>query len=452
MIYWLLQVADLVYYHIFHLFFAFGLFCWLVWMIRLILSAPYKPFKANVPYTMPVSILVPIYNEKSDVLIESLGSIIKYTSAGDEVLALVDIRDKAALAPGALLHHPRLKIVVAPPGKRQALAAGFQAARNPIVMVTGSDTQFNQDTVSEIVKPFMDPTVGGVTGQVVTSNDRGIGGKCYEWGLVLRNKMIYPAMSRSNTVHVLNGECYAMRRELAITLIPEFLNQKFMGKLCDSGDDGWMTTLILKNNLKTVYQSTAIAYTNPPAGFGEFLRQQLRWNRNSTRRSLTALTSGWAFKHGFMYPFQLIIALVKLPFWVIVVALAAVRFFIGQNVGVVAVSWFDPAWHMFRPLIFVFGVIFIRALRGIPYLISKPKALLFLPAYAFISPFILAPYKLYAMLTARDTKWLTRNKEGETKKKPAGYVAATVVILFLVMSFPLIAFGVALADDEADSY
>jgi len=26
MIYWLLQVADLVYYHIFHLFFAFGLF------------------------------------------------------------------------------------------------------------------------------------------------------------------------------------------------------------------------------------------------------------------------------------------------------------------------------------------------------------------------------------------------------------------------------------------
>jgi len=452
MIYWLLQFADLVYYHIFHIFFAFGLFCWFIWILRLILSSRYRPFKTDIPFSMPVSILVPIYNEKNDVLIESLGSIIKYTSADDEILALVDIRDKAALTPGALLHHPRLKILVAPPGKRQALAAGFQAAKNPIVMVTGSDTQFDKDTVPEIVKPFIDPTIGGVTGQVVTANDRGIGGKCYDWGLVLRNKMIYPAMSRSNTVHVLNGECYAMRRDLALTLIPEFLNQKFMGKLCDSGDDGWMTTLILKSDFKTVYQSTAVAYTFPPTGFGEFLQQQLRWNRNSTRRSLMVLTSGWAYKHGVMYPFQMIVALVKLPFWIIVIVLAAIRFFIGHDVGVVAASWFDPEWHMFRPLIFIAGVIIIRALRGIPYLISEPKALLFLPAYAFISPFILAPYKLYAMLTARDTKWLTRGKEKEDKKNAASYVAATVVILFFVLSFPLIALGVALADDEADSY
>ena len=462
MIYWLLQFADLVYYHIFHIFFVFGALCWFIWLLRLIRSAPYKPFIANDPLRPPVTILVPIYNEKPDALVESLGSMIKYTSAEDEILALVDIRDKTPRQPGGMLQHPRLKVLVAPPGKRQALIAGFNAAANSIVMVTGSDTQFHKDTVNEIVKPFTDPKVGGVTGQVVTSNDKGIGAKCYEWGLVLRNKMIYPAMSRSNTVHVLNGECYAVRRDLAVLLQTEFTNQKFLGRLCDSGDDGWMTSLLLKYDYHTVYQATALAYTDPPSSFGQFLRQQLRWNRNSTRRSLMVLTQGWAYKRGFMYPFQLFVALVKLPFWIVVLVLAGIRFFTGHDIGVVAASWFDPAWHIFRPLIFLAGVIIIRGLRGLPYLISEPKALLFLPAYAFITPFILAPYKLYAMLTARNTQWLTRGPEIKEKEQVneqvrerrtlTSYATVSAAILVTVISIPVLAFAVALADDEADSY
>jgi hyaluronan synthase len=380
--------------------------------------------------------------------------MIKYSSSEDEILALVDVRDKTALEPGGLLHHPRLRMLVAPPGKRQALVAGFNAARNPIIMVTGSDTQLRRDTVNELVAPFVDPRVGGVTGQVVTSNDRGIGAKCYEWGLVLRNKMIYPAMSRSRTVHVMNGECYAVRTELAVAYQVEFIQQKFLGRLCDSGDDGWMTTLLLKYDFRTVYQSSAIAYTNPPASFRQFLRQQLRWNRNSTRRSLMVLTQGWAYKRGAMYPFQLFVALLKLPFWIVVIVLAAWRFFIGNDIGVVAATWFDPGWHIFRPVIFIVGVMLIRAVRGLPYLISQPKALLFLPAYAFITPFILAPYKLYAMLTARDTKWLTRGKEmkGKERKTITAYTAVSAAILVTVVSLPLLALTVALADDESDSY
>jgi hyaluronan synthase len=451
MIYWLLQFADLVYYHIFHIFFAFGAFCWFIWILRVVRSAPYKPFVTVEPFSLPVTVLVPIYNEKLDVLTESLGSMIKYTSPNDEILALVDVRDDAVREPGALIHHPRLKMIVAPPGKRPALAAGFNAAANPIIIITGSDTQFNKDTIAELVKPFIDPKVGGVTGQVITTTDRGIGAKCYEWALVLRNKMIYPAMSRSSAVHVLNGECFAVRRELAVLFQEEFLNQKFLGKICDSGDDGWMTTLLVKHEFKTVYQSTAIAYTVPPTNFGAFLRQQLRWNRNSTRRCLLVLTQGWAYQRGFMYPFQHYIALLKLPFWIIVIVLAAIRFFIGHDIGVVAASWFDPAWHIFRPAIFLAGVIIIRALRGIPYLVDQPKALLFLPAYAFISPFILAPYKLYAMLTARDTRWLTRGKE-KKKKGFSAYTASTAAILLVVVSFPLLALATAFADDESDSY
>jgi len=422
-------------------------------MLRFSLARFYKPFVTPEPFRPGVSVLVPIYNEKLEILLESLGSIIKHTSSEDEIIALVDERDNNAMAPGAIFRHPRMRVLVAPPGKRQALIIGFQQAKNPIVLVTGSDTRFDPNTISEIVKPFYDPQVGGVTGQVITAHDRGLGAKCYEWALVLRNKMIYPAMSTKGTIHVLNWECYATRKELALLLQEEFITQKFMGRLCDSGDDGWMTTLLLKSGYKTVYQSTAIAYTDPPSSFGEFLRQQTRWNRNSTRRSLMALTQGWTYQRGPLFPFQLFVALIKLPFWIAVIGYAAYRYFFGHDIGVVATSWFDPEWHIFRPLIFIAGVIIIRALRGLPYLVDQPKALLFLPVYAFISPFILAPYKLYAMLTARETKWLTREKAEERveERAPArafAYAAAALVALTL----PLLAFAVAFAEDDADSY
>ncbi|RPJ64169.1 MAG: glycosyltransferase [Dehalococcoidia bacterium] len=458
MIYWLLQLADLVYYHIFHIFFLFGAFCWSIWLLRIIRSAPYRPFITNVPFRPPVTILVPILNEKPDALAQSIGSMIRYTSEEDEIIALVDVRDRTARQAGGLPQHPRVKMLLAPPGKRQALIRGFSAAVNPIIMVTGSDTQFHRDTVNEIVKPFIDPKVGGVTGQVITSNDRGVGAKCYEWGLILRNKMIYPALSRSNTVHVLNGECYAVRRELAVVFEPEYINQNFLGKLCDSGDDGWMTTLLLKYDYHTVYQASAIAYTDPPPSFGKFLRQQLRWNRNSTRRSLMVLTQGWAYKRGFMYPLQLFVALIRLPFWIVVIALAGVRFFMGHDIGVVAATWLDPAWHIFRPLIFLAGVILIRAIRGLPYLIAEPKAWFFLPAYAFISPFVLAPYKLYAMLTARNTQWLTRGKEvrpAEQRREgrvALAYASVAAALLITVISIPMLAFATTMADDDADVY
>ncbi|MBN1375965.1 MAG: glycosyltransferase [Dehalococcoidia bacterium] len=426
--------------------------------MRIIRSAPYKPFITGQVFRPPVTILVPVYNEKPEALAASIGSMIRYTSAEDEIIALVDVRDQTARQVGGLPQHPRVKMLSAPPGKRQALIRGFSAAINPFIMVTGSDTQFHQETVNEIVKPFVDPRIGGVTGQVVTSHDRGIGAKCYEWGLVLRNKMIYPALSRSNAVHVLNGECYAVRKELAVLFEAEFINQKFLGKLCDSGDDGWMTTLLLKYDYRTVYQASAIAYTDPPESFGRYLRQQLRWNRNSTRRSLMVLTQGWAYQRGFMYPMQLFVSLIKLPFWIVVIVLAGIRFFIGHDIGVVAASWFDPAWHMFRPLIFLAGVVIIRAIRGLPYLIAEPKALLFLPVYAFISPFVLAPYKLYAMLTARNTQWLTRGaevREAEQKREARtalAYATVSAAVLITVISIPVLAFATVLADDEADVY
>jgi N-acetylglucosaminyltransferase len=451
MVYWLLQLADLIQYNIIHLFFIYGAFCWFIWLVRLLVSAFYRPFKADVSSRVPVSILVPILNENIDVLNNCLKSLLQNTSQNDEVLALLDVRNSSMQILSFLFDHPRLRVIVAPEGKRPALVMGYEAAKNPIVIVTGSDTTFDKDTVNELVKPFVDPRVGGVTGKVLVGDTKGVGAKSYKWAMELRNRMIYPAMSVTGAVHVLNGELYAVRKQLAVTFKEEFLNQKFMGKICDSGDDGWMTTLLLKHGNRTVYQSTSVAITIAPSSFRAFLRQQLRWNRNSTRRSLMVLFQSWAYTHGPLYPLQLLTALIKLPFWVVVIVMAAIRLIIGHNIGVVSTSWFDPYWHQWRILIFLGGIMLIRLLRGLPYLISDRKAWLFWPLYSFLAPFVLGPYKLWAMLTARDTRWMTRGKEKKTNGNGKLPAAAAAIIGFCFI-LPFLALGVAFADDDFDSY
>jgi cellulose synthase/poly-beta-1,6-N-acetylglucosamine synthase-like glycosyltransferase len=254
----------------------------------------------------------------------------------------------------------------------------------------------------------------------------------------------------------MNGECFAVRRELALKYQDEYTNQVFLGKKCESGDDGWITTLLLKYGHKTVFQSTAVAVTEPPPSFWGFLKQQLRWNRNSTRRSLTALKQKWAYQRGALYPLHMFVSLIKSPFWIGVIVIAAARLAMGNPVEVISTAWLEPVWQTGRFFIFLGGVIVIRGLRGIPYLITDPKALIFLPLYAFIAPFIMVPCKLYAMVTSRNVSWLTRGHDSTKNGRGKGIKMVSRSILMAVMfalafSFPLASLAFA-CEDECECY
>jgi len=448
MVYWTFQFADLLDYDTVHLFFVFGALCWVVWLLRMVVSAGYRPVRTAGKATSRVSVLVPILDEATAVVEDTLTSILAAASPDDEVFAIFDERN-ARQRLELKLTDRRLRCLVAPQGKRMALSAGIQAAANPILVVTASDTRLAPDCLREIVKPFQDDRVGGVCGRVTVQDDAGLGAKAYKWALELRNLMIYPTLSRSGSVHVLNGECYAVRTGLARDYLHEFLNQRFLGRRFDSGDDGWMTTVLLRHHHRTLYQSTALAATRAPQSLLEFMSQQLRWNRNSTRRSLHAVTRRWAYAIGPLYPLHLMLTLFKTPLWLFVITLAFIRWINHQPIGVQSLAWVEPIWSDWRLLLFVAGVIVIRALRGLPYLIQEPRAFLFLPLYAFISPFVLAPLKLYAMVTARSSRWITRGGEYGQWHADAAAVAGLALLL---LCFPAVAFAVALTDDEIEQY
>ena len=451
MICWILQATDMLIYHHVHLFLFFGAFCWLVWFVRLAASARYRPFTGESP-DLPVSVLVPTFEEESGALESNLEAILRNTSPRDEVLVLFDERDPDRER--LRLSDPRLRVFVAPPGKRAAIRVGIEEARNPIFLLTGSDTRLTESTIREILKPFIDPAIGGVTGHVAVANPRGVGAKCYQWAVALRNLMLYPAMSRSGAVHVLNGECYAARTALARRLLDDFTHQIFLGKRFDSGDDGWMTTLLLREGYKTVYQSTAVAVTVPPSSFYMFVRQQLRWNRNSTRRSLHAIRQGWAWRRGVMYPFHLVVSLVKTPMWIALGGFVIWHLIRGDGTDVVSSVFLEPYWSDSRWAFLIAGIVIIRGLRGLPYLVSQPRALAFLPIYAFLSPFVLAPLRMYGMLTARNSSWMTRGgpAPGLASGSSLALLVPIGVALLLVSSIPIVALAMAVSEDDFDAY
>jgi len=67
------------------------------------------------------------------------------------------------------------------------------------------------------------------------------------------------------------------------------LNEKFLGLPCVSGDDGRVSSLLLCTGWKCVYQRTAVFLTISPPTLKVFMKQRLRWARNSCRRTIRAI-------------------------------------------------------------------------------------------------------------------------------------------------------------------
>ena len=145
----------------------------------------------------------------------------------------------------------------------------------------------------------------------------------------MRSKLTYRALGARRQVHVLDGECFAVRREYWVGVLDRYLNQRFWGVRPVSGDDGWITTLLLEDGWQTAYQENARVHTYAPASFGVLLRQQLRWTRNSVRRSWYVLSRGVAFRTGAPFTVHTLAYLLKAPTFAALLVLALGRSF-GQ--------------------------------------------------------------------------------------------------------------------------
>ncbi len=92
------------------------------------------------------------------------------------------------------------------------------------------------------------------------------------------------------------GRTAVYRRTAVLPLLDDLLSETFFGRPVISGDDKALTLLVQGQGWKVRYQETACVYTPGATEMPSFLKQRLRWARNSWRADLKALFSRWIWR------------------------------------------------------------------------------------------------------------------------------------------------------------
>ncbi|MEU8382145.1 glycosyltransferase family 2 protein [Streptosporangium sp. NPDC048865] len=383
-----------------------GLLVWGLWIYRVVLSRLAKPIVNG--YRTTVSVVVPSYREDAEILVRCLASWLEQDP--HEVIIVVDVADTECHARLREVTDPRLRVLIYEhAGKRSALGVGIRAAQGEVVVFADSDTWWQPGLLAAVQMPFEDPAVGGVgTQQNVFQRTSSVWRRIADWLVNLRYYDYVPAMGSRGGVACLSGRTAAYRREAILPVLTHLENEFFLGRRCIAGDDGRLTWLVLASGYKTVHQSSARAISMFPDSFRAFVKQRVRWSRNSYRCYLTALWKGWLWKT----PLVTKVTVLQILLTPVTMGVTLAYLFFSRleltpmGIGL-AVGW----------------LLLGRGIRGWSHLRRHPGEILLLPLLCLVVIMIALPIKLYAFLTMNKQGWLTRTSD---QVGGAGQSAATL--------------------------
>lgn len=368
-----------------------GMFRWAMWLAKRIPALFYRPIEND--YNTTATIVTPVYNEDPVLFRRALDSWI--ANGPERIIAVVDVTDTSSME--IARSYPQVDVIpIDIPGKRPALAVGVDATTTDIVVLVDSDVIWEFDVLKKLKMPFANPKIGGVgTRQHMYPSD---GIKPTLWErladiyLDIRYSDEVPATTRwGMAVSCLSGRTAAYRTHLLQNLREPFLNETFNGHPCMSGDDKRYTSLILQNGYRTWNQLNACVYSTFNPKFRGFVKQRIRWSRNSFRSDLRALWQGWVWR----YPYLAIMLIDK--------TIAPFTLLIGPIVLFVAIILGN--WKLV--LILLAWWLISRAIKIWPHLRRRPADWLILPVFLAIT-YYMSLVKAYALFTINEHKWLTR--------------------------------------------
>ncbi len=380
-----------------------GSMTWSLWAVRRFYGTTYKPFQGA--FTATTSVVVPVYMEDPEVLLQAIESYLE--NKVGEVILVVDYKDTLNIEniqkrfPGTSF--PNIKLIVTrDPGKRPALARGIREATGEIVILSDSDTSWARNLLEEILKPFVDPEIAGVSArQNVESRNESMIWRIENWLLDIRYIDFIPGMSVDGVVNCLSGRTAAYRRSLLLPVLDELTGETFLGKTCVGGDDVRLTHLMLVLGYKTVYQSTARAQTVYSGGFSNFVRRKIRWSRNSYRANLRAFWQGWIWRKPWILPVSIFHATVT-PYTFALGALATL--YLALTHPGTQTTIFGVAFNF--PLLWVILSISGRSIKGLSHLRQVPGDLSLLVIVTFLMLFVMFPVKIFSLITMNSQGWV----------------------------------------------
>ncbi len=175
-------------------------------------------------------------------------------------------------------------------GKRRALYEGIKIATGEVIVTIDSDSAITKDALRKIASPFANPKVGAVAGNIrVTNRGEGIIPKMLDVAFAFGFEFIRCAQSIIGSVLCTPGALSAYRLAAIQPLMEEWVNQTFMGRPSGIGEDRAITSMLIRENWRVVFQHNAIAFTKMPVTYRNVCKMLIRWTRSDVRENIIML-------------------------------------------------------------------------------------------------------------------------------------------------------------------
>jgi hyaluronan synthase len=378
----------------------------LFFIYNIILYFRYKPVTGVANELLPTcTVIVPAYNE-GPLVYHTLMSLIQsdYPAHKMQLIAIDDgskddtwqwiLKAKNELGDRVTIHKQPKNM-----GKRHALYYGFNNGNGEVFVTVDSDSVVKPDTLRNLVSPMaVNKKCGAVAGNVrVLNAEGGIIPKMLNVSFVLSFEFIRSAEGALGSVFCTPGALAAYRREAVFACLPEWINQTFMGKRSDIGEDRAMTNMIMKQGYNINFQSNAYVLTNVPEKYKGLYKMFIRWGRSNVREGIK--TAKFVFtdfrnesKLGtrILFMNQLLTLLTAFPFLLLMLFIVATQpllFLASTLLGIFVYSSFP---------------VFFYARR------YNLRESLYAYTYSLFYTFSLFWITPYAIATAGKSGWLTR--------------------------------------------
>ncbi|MGX7192915.1 glycosyltransferase [Enterococcus moraviensis] len=354
-----------------------------------------------------ISVIIPSFNEDKESVEKAVLTLLKQTYPIHEIIFIDDGSENE----DAYLAIKNLKIenlvdinevnknikltsvrLEQNSGKKKAQEVGFIQATGDLFLLVDSDGEITETALEEMIRPFGDPKVGSVVGKIEVRNlSDNFWTRLQD--IIYSNSFQIGRASQSQTGNVIvcSGALSMHRANFVKRNMRTFRKETFMGIPCSAGDDRLLTDISLERRYKTVYQSTAICYTDVPNSLKKFFKQQVRWTKSALIMTL------FSFRYCFIRPFSMVWQLLETYLWLynVIVTLTLLwqhKLGIGVEVSFVAVVYF----------------ILVSYLSNIFYTKRNIKTYLITFVYSFFYSVLLFGIRCYSLGTILKTGWTTR--------------------------------------------
>ncbi|HKY67403.1 MAG TPA: glycosyltransferase family 2 protein, partial [Acidimicrobiales bacterium] len=222
------------------------------------------------PWTGPVTIVVPAYNEAAGIAACLRSLVASDWSHGLAVVVVDDGSTDATAEIVAGLRLPGVSLVrQINQGKPAALNAGAAVATTELVVMVDGDTLFEPGTLAELVAPFADPRVGATSGNAKVLNRRSLLGRWQHIEYVMGFNLDRRLLASVGAIATVPGAVGAFRVAA--------LRDVGGVSLDTLAEDTDLTIAVQRAGWRVAYQDRARAWTEAPATVGDLWRQRYRW-------------------------------------------------------------------------------------------------------------------------------------------------------------------------------